>query len=269
MLSTLRPFSAFPQWRRKTTNRSSRPLFRACLFGLLATHLVQADDLVKPDRVALSTWLREDMFAGFVGHDDATFERGVKKLDRYLLDHPNDRAALAWQYSVDCYRMVQARRKSDDAAYQTALAAARELRARIFEGAPRDPGLNIVVGSTLVAILSSAAEADRGWMLRDARDLLAKVPELQADYFDRLPPHMRGELWSELAFVSDRLGDTAERDREIENMVTRLAGTPYEARGRAWQKGSLAREKEYACISCHEPGRLAPTLARLNASAQK
>jgi len=245
----------------------SRPIFRACLFGLLTLQLVHGDDLVKPDKLPLSTWLREDMFAGWIGHDDVTFERGVKKLDRYLLDHPDDRIALAWQYSVDCYRMVQARAKGDDAAYRAALATARELRPRIFEGEPRNPALNIVVGSVLIGTLSSAAETDRDWMLRDARDLLSKVPALQEEQFDRLPAHMRGEVWSQLAYVSDRLGDTAERDRLIENMVTRLAGTPYEARGRAWQKGSLAHEKEYTCISCHEPGRLAPTLARLNASA--
>jgi hypothetical protein len=33
-------------------------------------------------------------------------------------------------------------------------------------------------------------------MYRDGRELLNKVPGLQKDYFETMPPHMRGELWS-------------------------------------------------------------------------
>jgi hypothetical protein len=78
---------------------------------------------------------------------------------------------------------------------------------------------------------------------------------------------MRGELWGQIAFASDRLGDAAARDQALDNMATQLAGTPYAARARSRQKGANpANEKDYTCISCHDPGRLAPALARVNSS---
>ena len=103
-------------------------------------------------------------------------------------------------------------------------------------------------------------------MYREGREILRRVPVIQAKYFDKLPPHMRGELWSSLAFASDRLGDRAERDRLVNEMATKLAGSVYEGRAKRWAGMSeLKSEVDSMCISCHEPGRLKPTLARLEA----
>lgn len=245
-------------------------MIRACLLSLLAVPLLfAADDFVKPDKINIHTWVREDMFAGWIANDTVTFERGVKKLDLYGADHPNDPNMLAWKYLVASYRMLQARAAGDDASYSRELATAKELRGRIFARDLRDPGPYIIVGSSLVRTACVAPEGDRAWMFRDGRDLLAKVPGLQGDVFDQLPPHMRGELWAQIAFASDRVGDAAARDQALDNMVAKLAGTPYETRARSWQKGTtLAKEKDYACLSCHEPGRLGPTLARVNRAAK-
>jgi len=140
------------------------------------------------------------------------------------------------------------------------------VREKIFSQNPQDPGPYIIVGSTLVDLAYFVPAQERAWMYRDGRELLRKVPVIQAAQFEHLPAHFRGEIWTQIAFASDRLGDTAERDRMLDEITTNLQGTPYEARARAWKKGpALAAEKQYTCISCHEPGRLAPTLSRLNA----
>jgi len=235
---------------------------------LLAFPLLPAtDELVKPDQLTISTWVREDLFAGWIANDPKTLERGVQKLDRFLRDNPGDRTALAWKYFVVTYRMRQARQKNDDATYVWELASGKRLREQIFAGEVKDPGPYIIVGSGLVGVAYFAPPADRLSMYREGRELLSKVPALQAKYFDTLPPHMRGELWMQIAYASDRLGEQAERDRVLNEMLAKLAGSPYEARARAWLKeANLANEKQYLCISCHEPGRLTPTLARLKAN---
>jgi hypothetical protein len=164
-------------------------------------------------------------------------------------------------------RIRQALQKHDDAAYARELPAFRQLRQKIFDAEAKDPGPYIIVGSILIGLAWFAPPADRAAMYRDGRDLLREVPELQKQYFEKLPPHMRGELWAQIAYASDRLGESAERDRVLNEMLARLGGSPYEARARAWLKEpELANEKQYLCISCHEPGRLAPTLARLQAN---
>jgi len=245
-------------------------MLRACLSILLALPLLHgADELAKPDKITLHTWVREDLFAGWIANDTTTFERGATKVDRYLADHPDDRNGLAWKYLVVSYRMIQARTKGDNDAYGKQLAAAKGLKTRILAGEARD-ALNIIVGSSLIRTADVAPDQDRASMYREGRDLLAKVPEIQGKAFDTLPPHMRGELWAQLAYAADRLGETAERDRVLQLMQSQLAGTQYESRARLWQKPeNLAKEKGYACISCHEPGRLAPALARVNATTAK
>ena len=97
--------------------------------------------------------------------------------------------------------------------------------------------------------------------------LMADAPEPAVVHPDDtcfLQPHMRGELWSQIAFAADRLGDKPERDRYIELMLTQLKGSLYEKRAERWQKlPALTTEADNMCISCHEPGRLKPTAARL------
>ena len=236
-----------------------------CLLLLTLPLFPATDELVKPDKLPLSTWVREDIFAGWIANDPVTFEHGVRKVDRFLQDHPGSIDGLAWKFTVAAYRMRRAREKHDDAAYRRELALSKELRAKIFAGDPKDAGPYIIVGSSLVGLAYFAPAEDRDGMYRDGRDLLSKVPALQAQYFEQLPPHMRGELWSQIAFASDRLGDSAERDRVLNEMAAKLAGSPYEGRARSWKEGGLAKEKNFLCISCHEPGRLAPALARMQA----
>src|SRR5579883_1435335 len=116
-------------------------MFRACLCVLLAFPVLHAaDDYVKPDRVPLATWVREDLFAGWIANDTVAFERGTKKVERFVSHQPDDRLGLAFGYRGAAYAMIQARTKGDDAAYQTQFAAAKDLRSRIFAGDLRDPG---------------------------------------------------------------------------------------------------------------------------------
>ena len=239
-------------------------MLRAGILCLLAFALLPAaENLVKPDKISIDTWVREELFAGWIANDLDAFQHGVRKLDAYLQDHPDDAEALALNYLAIAYRMRQALAAGDDAAYRRHLATANDVLQKTFATNPENPGPYIIVGSALVRLASSAPEPDRARMYRDGRDLLNKVPGLQKDYFDTLPPHMRGELWSQIAFASDRLGETAERDRVISEILTKLQGSPYETRARHWQKlSNLKNEGDYACLSCHEPGRLASVLAK-------
>src|SRR4051812_48025596 len=116
-------------------------MVRACLLFFLAAPLAHsADELAKPEKISIHTWVREEMFAGWISNDVPALERGVAKLDLYLKDPPPDRNALSWKCLEASYRMLQARARHDDAAWNKQLAAAKELRARIFAGDVRDPG---------------------------------------------------------------------------------------------------------------------------------
>jgi hypothetical protein len=242
-------------------------MLRACLLGFVALSRLGADDsLVKPDKISIHTWVREDMFAGWIGNDDVTFERGVAKVDRYLSDHPTNRDALAWKFLAASYHMIHARAKGDGAAYVHELARSKEIRARMFPDGLKGAGALIIVSASLLRTACVAPDEDRAWMFHDAREMLLKISEAQdAAAFDAMPAHMRGELWGEMAFVAGKTGNDVERDLALNNILTKLPNTSYATRATAWQKaGVLMKEKDYTCLSCHEPGRLEPTLTRLN-----
>lgn len=235
-----------------------------CLLALALPLLALAASLDKPEKLTIHTWVREDVFAGWIARDEAALARGVAKLDRFLAANPTDENALAWRYMAEMYAMRKAQAAADAAAYDKAMATAAATRDAIWNGRAPQAGAHIIVGSTLVSGAFWARESDKPWMYRDGRAMLAKVPELQQGAFDTLPPHMRGELWSSIAFASDRLGDRPERDRVIALMRERLAGSVYEKRAERWAKlPALTNEADNMCISCHEPGRLKPTAARL------
>jgi hypothetical protein len=215
----------------------------------------------------MHTWLREDIFAGWMANDAARMEVGVRKLDRILQDQPDNSSALSWKYLVLTYNMREARKKSDHEAYRRHLASANELRKSVIAKDPNNVVPYIIIGGSLVFGALYMAEEDKEWMYREGRELLRKVPELQSQIFEKLPPHMRGETWSMMAFASDRLGDKTQRDHYIEEMLTKLAGSPYEARARRWKnQPSLTSEVDNMCITCHEPGRLAAVQARNSAA---
>lgn len=246
-------------------------MLRACLLCILAQPLLlSADDLVKPDKLSIHTWVREDFFGGWIGNDNDQFELGVRKLDRYLVDHPDDKNALSWKYLQAAQYMIQARAKGDAEAYRKNLADGKAVLARIFPNGYRGAGPLIIVSASVLRVACVAPVDDQGAMFHEAREMLAQIPEQQGAIFDKMPAHMRGELWAQLAFVANRLGNKEEQDKALDNILTRLPDTPYAARAKAWQKeGALAKEKDYTCLSCHEPGRLAPSLAKLNQAQTK
>jgi len=243
-------------------------MWRAGVVTILVFPLVlSSEELAKPDKVPINTWVREDIFAGYLAEDLPAFERGERKLDRFLQDHPEDATALAWKAGATMFRMRQAVKKGDMESYRSLRKTEKELQEHSLRNvkSPEDIGPNIIIGGSLILTAVFLPDADRAEMYRTGRELLRDVPGRQK-IFDNLPPHMRGELWSQIALASDRLGDKEERDRVLAQMLNKLQGTPYENRARRWQKQEeIKTQADHTCISCHDPGRLTPTLARLAA----
>ena len=68
-----------------------------------------------------------------------------------------------------------------------------------------------------------------------------------------------------MALAAQRTGRQEEAALYVDKMLTLLQGTPYEATARQWKADpAAAASSNLTCKACHEPGRLAPTLARLS-----
>ncbi len=240
------------------------------LLGLLAVPmLLSAESLAKPDKLSIHTWVREDIFAGWMAKDAEGLARGEQKVDYFLASNPTHSSALAWKFATVYYHLREAHAKGNQTEYKKRIAEGKELREKAIAANPKDVAVYIIVGGMMVMGAYYAAPEDKEWMYRDGRDLLRKVQPMQGAAFDTLPAHMRGEMWSMLAYASDRLGDKEDRAATVNLMLTKLQGSPYEARAKRWQAlPALSSEIDNMCISCHEPGRLKNVQSRLNAATK-
>ncbi|MBS1824188.1 MAG: hypothetical protein JST93_02620 [Acidobacteria bacterium] len=242
---------------------------RRTLLGLLAVpFLLTAESLDKPEKLTIHTWVREDIFAGWMAKDAEALARGERKLEHFLASNPTHSSALAWKFLATQYHLRDAIAKGNKAEYQKRLAESKVLREKAIAANPNDVAVYIIVGGGMIMSAYYVPEEDKQWLYRDGRELLRKVPVMQGAAFDKLPPHMRGETWSLLAYASDRLGDKEDRDALIDTMFTKLQGSPYESRAKRWKTlPALNSETDNMCITCHEPGRLKNVQARLSASS--
>ena len=68
--------------------------------------------------------------------------------------------------------------------------------------------------------------------------------------------------------AAQRSGREAEAAAALEKFLPLAAGTPYEANALKWKNDPASRASlNLGCISCHDDGRLAPTVRRQQAAA--
>jgi hypothetical protein len=98
-----------------------------------------------------------------------------------------------------------------------------------------------------------------------AYDNYLALYKLQAGMLDKLPVHLRGEVLAGLTQAAQRTGRKEETAQYVDKMLAILGGTPYEPVAQKWKTNpESAANTGLLCMSCHDAGRLGPTLGRLN-----
>lgn len=227
-----------------------------------------AETLVKPEGIRVSTWVREDIFAGFLVKDMARFEQGEKKIEVILKETPGDVVALAWRGGAELSRAVWAHEKGDAAEFARLYDKALKTLDGVYAAEPTNEAVLAIYGG-VYAIFADRLPAERrrdGW--EKLRTRYEQLADRQKAFFDKLPVHMRGEVLAGLAQAEFRLGND-EKGREILNRIANtLGGTPYEPRAKKWlaEPATIAKSS-IACLTCHDEGRLEAVLAKKKAPA--
>lgn len=243
-----------------------RPIAFLCLAALVLAE-------PKPANLTVSTWVREDLFAGFMVNDLERFQNGMRKLDEIIAAAPGTPDALAWRGGGKLYLAVRAHEAGDVEKFRQLYAEARkdfdQGTASLAAGAQAPEAYYAIRGGTFTLFADRVPEALRRDAWTDARDSYRALHDKQKPYFDKLPVHMRGEVLSGLAQASQRLGEPAERWNALVNeMITALPDSPYAARGKRWiEKPELAGRTSLVCQTCHEPGRLEAVKSRMSSAA--
>lgn len=211
-----------------------------------------------PKGMRVSTWVREELFAGFLSNDMAQFENGMKKTGDVIASDPKAADALAWRGGGELYLAVRALEAGDrakfDTLYKKALASFAGAKAVV---SPQTSGaVSAITGGTFTLFADRLPEAMRleGW--QQIRTHYGALREEQKEYFAKLPVHHRGEVLSGLAQAALRLGDKDAARTLLNEVVTTLPDTPYVPFAKK-ALASMDMKAKIACLTCHDAGRLA------------
>ncbi|MBM3813305.1 MAG: hypothetical protein FJW20_16900 [Acidimicrobiia bacterium] len=218
----------------------------------------------RPAGLTVHTWVREDIFAGWMVNDMARHMNGVAKLNKILEAKPDDAVALSWLGGSYLYRAAVAHEAGKSADFDRYYAEAIKAIDRANELAPRDAGVLSVTGGSF-GLFADRLPADKkadGW--KRSRTAYAALHKEQQQFADQLPLHMKGELLAGNAMAAQRVGDTEESQKYLTKIVKDLAGSPYAARAQRWMdQPEVASKSSLLCQTCHEPGRLEARLAAM------
>ena len=215
-------------------------------------------------RLTVHTLVREDLFAGFMANDMARFTRGEKNVELLLKDRPDQRGnLLAWRGSAAMYRAVLAHESGNNGEFLKHLSASKAAFAEAAQTSGND-GAAAITGGTYAVFADRLPEPHRAAAWADAYANYSLLWKQQGAAIDKLPVHHRGEVLGGLVQSAQRTGRTEEMTQHLDRMLTLLQGTPYEATAQQWKANpASAATTRVTCKACHNPGRLAPTLASL------
>jgi hypothetical protein len=216
-------------------------------------------------RLTVHTLVREDIFAGFMANDMVRFGRGERNVEQLLKDRPDQRGnLLAWKGSATMHRAVLAHDAGRNDEFLEQLQAARAAFAEAAKQTSGNEGAAAITGGTYSVFADRLPEPHRAAAWAEAYAAYSLLWKQQGSAVDKLPVHHRGELLGGLVQSAQRTGRTDEMAQHLDRMLTLMAGTPYEATAQQWKANpASAATTKVTCKNCHNPGRLAPTLASL------
>ena len=239
------------------------------LFVTVLVTVAAAQSLETPlsdTRLTVHTILREDIFAGFLAGDMDRFSRGEKNIDLLLEKRPSQKAnLLAWKAGATLFRAVLAHENNRPDEFQRTYQQALDLFSQAAKLGEGNDGIAAITGGSYALFADRLPKAQRAAAWAQAYDSYQALWKEQSPVVEKLPLHLRGELLAGLAQSAQRTGRAQEADQYLDKILTVLRDTPYESIAKKWKADpKAAANTSIACITCHEPGRLAARVNALN-----
>ena len=237
------------------------------MVALLSVAAAQSSEPPLSDtRLSIHTLVREDIFAGFLANDMERFSRGEKSIESLLESRPAAKAdLLAWKGGATLYRAVLAYENNNKDEFQKKYQQAKDIFSQARQIDSQSGGVAAVTGGSYALFADRLPQEMRAAAWAIAYDSYKALWQQQGAIVERLPVHMKGELLGGLAQSAQRTGRSEELAIYLDKIIEVLGGTPYEPIARQWKKNpESAVTGTVTCLTCHNPGRLAPRMAALN-----
>jgi non-heme chloroperoxidase len=195
--------------------------------------------------------VREDMFAGFDG-DDQAMTRAMALIERTLAADPEQAEALAWRGTA---RVFLASLAFGRGANREGMTLAAQGLADLDRGVALKPGISTraLRGPALMAYAAGLMAFDRAAAERLTRTAIGDfehMVEAERGRWDRLAGHNRGELLGGLAQGWLQLGDAGKATLYLDRMVAELPNTAY-AKAALERQADQRSKAPLTCLGCH------------------
>ena len=237
--------------------------FATVFSGFLALVGAQAPG-ARPASISIHTWVREDVFGGFMDNDMVRFERGEAKVREYLAEAPDRADASAWMAGIKLHRAGLAFSEQKTADGEALVNEAIALMDAAVAKAPNDFGATATTGGSIVTLANKLPEKYYDDLMRRARAQYAKLYAAQSPALAQLPLHLKGELLAGVAETEFRVGDKERAKVVLQQIITELPDTAYAKSAAMWLASpeKVTRDTKLVCQSCHQAGRLSAWQAR-------
>ncbi|MCR9295984.1 MAG: hypothetical protein NXI32_24985 [bacterium] len=194
--------------------------------------------------------VREDLFAGFEGDDEA-LKRGLAKCEETLAKVPDHPEALVWRGAAFVFMSGQSFQKGNQIEGFKYWGQGLADMDKAVELAPDNVAVLIPRAAVLLPAGKSAPPAMGLPLLKQVRKDFERIYQRQEKYLDQLGEHPRGELRMGLADVYRALDEPEKSRQQLEAVVKELPETEYAARAAKWLKAGADVKLSHNCIGCH------------------
>jgi len=234
-------------------------VFVAC--GLFAAAAPQEQ---RPKGVPFYTWVREDLFAGWMADEMTRFERSMQKTQEYLKEDANNMDAVNWLGAGTVFRAVRAFEAGDEAKGDQLFRDAMAMMDKAAAAEPNNPGIRATAGGTLMFFAAKLPDRHYQNAVAKARAHDASLYKAQEPMLDKFPLHLKGEALAGVAETEFRAGNRDTAIAYLQKIVSGMPNTRYAQIADAWVKSpeSVTKKDRLVCQSCHEQGRLSAWMSR-------
>jgi len=194
--------------------------------------------------------VREDIFAGFSGDDDA-LKRGAAECDKALKEEPKNAEAMVWRGAIRVFQAGQLFGKNNPVqAFPLWTSGLKDMDEAV-KLEPDNVGVRIPRAAVLLPSARNAPPAMSAPLLKIALDDFEFIYKKQEKNLDDLGTHPRGELRMGLADTYRLLGKIDKSKEQLEALAKELPDTEYATKAKEWLAAAPTAKLSHSCIGCH------------------
>lgn len=231
-------------------NNPFRLLMALCFVEVCSPGENSSVDSKQKDPPYFAQVVREDIFAGFSGNDEA-LKRGIAKCDEALKQNPKHAEAMVWKGAAGVYLAGKSILANQTTEGMALLNKSLKEMDEAVKLEPRNLGVRLPRGAILLSAGRNAPSILGKPLIEKALVDFQTIYEQQKDHLNSLGTHPQGELRMGLADMYRALGQFDQSNTQLHGIVKDMPNTQYATEAKVWLAAKKEARLEHTCFGCH------------------